>query len=96
MTLIQDTPIAENTDSRWMKDGNCLGIDPDLFYPERGVSSANAKKVCQDCVVKTECLSHALFEFERLGIWGGTTEKERRAMRKELGIKKQQDDLQVA
>lgn len=67
----------------WKKQGNCLGIDPDLFYPERGVSSVNAKLVCEGCVVSQECLDYAIDNGEKFGIWGGKSERERRTIRRE-------------
>lgn len=70
----------------WKRLGNCLGIDSDLFYPERGVSSANAKKVCEPCVVKMECLNYAIENGEKFGIWGGKSERERRIIRRERRI----------
>jgi WhiB family redox-sensing transcriptional regulator len=43
-----------------MERGNCLGLDPELFFPERGESVTEAKAVCAGCVVRTECLDFAL------------------------------------
>ncbi|MCB1258049.1 MAG: WhiB family transcriptional regulator [Microthrixaceae bacterium] len=62
---------------------NCMGVDPDLFFPERGASTAEAKAVCEGCVVKDLCLESALANGEKFGIWGGTSERERRALRRE-------------
>ncbi len=39
-------------DTSWQDEANCLGVDPDLFFPERGASTREAKEVCQGCVVK--------------------------------------------
>ncbi len=60
---------------------NCRGIDPALFFPERGGSSAEAKAVCAGCVVREQCLDYALENHERLGIWGGLSERQRRRVR---------------
>ncbi len=78
-------PEASNSEANmaWKQRGNCLGIDPDLFYPERGVSSANAKKVCKVCEVQLECLNYAIDNGEKFGIWGGMSERERRQVRRE-------------
>lgn len=65
----------------WMNDGVCASVDPDLWYPETGVF-AHAKRVCNGCPVKAECLEYALDNSERWGIWGGTSEHERRALLK--------------
>ncbi|MEM7323501.1 MAG: WhiB family transcriptional regulator [Actinomycetota bacterium] len=67
---------------RWYVDGACRGLDPDLFFPERGESTADAKAVCAGCVVRAECLEWALATRERFGIWGGTSERERRRLRR--------------
>ena len=66
----------------WRDHANCRGLDPDLFYPERGASTREAKAVCQGCVVREECLEFALRRGEKFGIWGGTSERERRRIRK--------------
>lgn len=69
----------------WQELGNCVSADPELFYlddnlrgkPKRLKETA-AKKVCNGCPVKTQCLEHALTTPEMYGIWGGTSEKERK------------------
>ena len=43
----------------WQDAANCLGVDPDLFFPERGASTREAKEVCKGCVVRGECLEYA-------------------------------------
>lgn len=67
----------------WVKHAICRGIDPDLFYPERGESTAEAKAVCKECPVRTECGEYALEIGEKFGIWGGMSERERRRIRRE-------------
>lgn len=68
----------------WFADANCLGLDPAVFITERGESLEPARRVCAGCVVRDECLDYALTRSPRVvGVWGGTTERERRAMRKE-------------
>ena len=62
----------------WWDEANCLGVDPDLFFPERGASTREAKAVCRGCVVSDECLEYALQNSEKFGIWGGMSERERR------------------
>lgn len=66
----------------WQSQANCQGLDPDLFFPERGASTREAKTVCGDCAVKGDCLEWALAAGEKFGIWGGTSERERRRLRK--------------
>ncbi|HSH23249.1 MAG TPA: WhiB family transcriptional regulator [Acidimicrobiales bacterium] len=66
----------------WQRLANCLGVDPDLFFPERGASTREAKEVCRGCVVRDECLDYALANGEKFGIWGGLSERERRRVRR--------------
>ena len=64
----------------WMADGLCAEVDPELFYPEGGESNRDAKRICGGCEVRPECLAYAIANRERFGVWGGTTERERRRM----------------
>ena len=59
-----------------------MGVDPDLFFPERGASTREAKEVCRGCVVRLDCLEYALVNGEKFGIWGGLSERERRRLRR--------------
>jgi len=74
-------PNPDETRS-WQDQANCLGVDPDLFFPERGASTREAKEVCRGCVVREECLEYALSNGEKFGIWGGMSERERRRVRR--------------
>jgi WhiB family redox-sensing transcriptional regulator len=58
-------------------------MDPELFHPSRGETAdvRNAKTVCARCTVRADCLDYALTEEIHFGVWGGTSEKERRALR---------------
>lgn len=69
-------------DTAWVSRGNCRGIPADLFFPERGASTTDARAVCAGCVVREECLEYALANDIRFGIWGGHSERERRRMRR--------------
>ena len=64
----------------WALDGLCTQVDPDLFYPPMGGDPEPAKRVCAVCPVRLECLRHALNTNE-MGVWGGTTESQRRRMK---------------
>jgi WhiB family redox-sensing transcriptional regulator len=66
----------------WLARAACRGMDPELFFPDRGESTEQAKAVCAACPVRAECLDHALTNVERFGIWGGLSERERRAIRR--------------
>ena len=69
-------------ESDWQSRANCMGVDPDLFFPERGASTREAKEVCRGCVVREDCLEYALANGEKFGIWGGLSERERRRLRR--------------
>lgn len=67
----------------WQVEAACRGVDPDLFYPTQGESTAEAKAVCRECPVTAECLAYALETRQQFGIWGGKSERERRPLRVE-------------
>jgi WhiB family redox-sensing transcriptional regulator len=77
--------IADARDLTWQNQANCLGLDPVLFFPERGESTREAKRVCAGCAVREECLEYALDEGFRHGVWGGLSERERRPIRRQRG-----------
>lgn len=62
----------------WQAFALCAYVDPDVFFPEKGGSSREAKRICAMCTVRQECLEYALANDERFGIWGGLSERERR------------------
>jgi WhiB family redox-sensing transcriptional regulator len=60
-------------------------VDSELFFPEKGGAVTEARRICAGCEVRPECLAWALAQPEQLaGVWGGTTERERRTLRSEL------------
>lgn len=69
----------------WQEQALCAQTDPEAFFPEKGGSTREAKKVCLGCTVKTECLEYALAQDERFGIWGGLSERERRKLKRAAG-----------
>ena len=80
MTALDTLPPSEP--GPWADQANCLGVNPDLFFPERGQDTAAAKAVCAGCVVSAECLEYALDAGEKFGVWGGKSERERRRLRR--------------
>ncbi len=66
----------------WQDRALCAQTDPEAFFPEKGGSTREAKKVCLTCEVRQECLEAALDNDERFGIWGGLSERERRKLKK--------------
>jgi WhiB family redox-sensing transcriptional regulator len=79
---------GEMDGGRWQERANCLGVDPDLFFPERGASTREAKGVCRGCEVRVECLEYALAQGEKFGIWGGLSERERRRVRRQRALER--------
>jgi WhiB family redox-sensing transcriptional regulator len=71
------------TEEDWRLDALCAETDPEAFFPEKGGSTREAKRVCTGCAVRAECLESALTNDERFGIWGGLSERERRRLRLE-------------
>ena len=67
----------------WRMDALCAETDPEAFFPEKGGSTRDAKRVCAGCPVRAECLEFALAGDERFGIWGGLSERERRRVRQQ-------------
>lgn len=67
----------------WQEDALCAQTDPEAFFPEKGGSTRDAKKVCAECPVAQQCLDYALDNDERFGIWGGMSERERRKIARE-------------
>jgi hypothetical protein len=61
------------------EDALCPQTDPDVFFPEKGGSTRDAKRVCGACAVRSACLDYALKHDEEHGIWGGLSKKERDA-----------------
>ena len=73
-----DSSAGEET---WRLNALCAETDPEAFFPEKGGSTREAKRVCIGCDVRAECLEFALAGDERFGIWGGLSERERRRLR---------------
>jgi len=66
----------------WQERALCAQTDPEAFFPEKGGSTREAKRVCASCEVREECLEYALANDERFGIWGGLSERERRKLKR--------------
>ncbi|WP_424935316.1 MULTISPECIES: WhiB family transcriptional regulator [Bacteria] len=66
----------------WQTDALCAQTDPEAFFPEKGGSTRDAKRICASCDVRGECLEYALANDERFGIWGGLSERERRKLKR--------------
>jgi WhiB family redox-sensing transcriptional regulator len=81
----EPTPLQHGSaeeELSWQERALCAQTDPEAFFPEKGGSTREAKKVCLVCEVRSECLTYALEHDERFGIWGGLSERERRRLKK--------------
>jgi WhiB family transcriptional regulator, redox-sensing transcriptional regulator len=76
-------PMAE--EMSWQERALCAQTDPESFFPEKGGSTREAKRICISCDVKDDCLEYALANDERFGIWGGLSERERRRLKRLAG-----------
>ena len=81
--------VERRGDTTWMDIAACRTVDADVFFPDPhpgpGVdrsSYSEARAVCDRCPVTAECLDYALRNHEKYGMWGGTTPKQRRTMKR--------------
>jgi WhiB family redox-sensing transcriptional regulator len=74
--------LFDAVEEQWQDRALCAQTDPEAFFPEKGGSTREAKRICQGCEVKSECLEYALHNDERFGIWGGLSERERRRLKR--------------
>ena len=90
LVIISSRPAAAVADDveeapselEWQERALCAQTDPEAFFPEKGGSTREAKRVCLSCEVRVQCLDYALENDERFGIWGGLSERERRRVKK--------------
>jgi WhiB family redox-sensing transcriptional regulator len=80
-----DIGADETAEPAWQDRALCAQTDPEAFFPEKGGSTREAKRVCRSCEVRAECLEYALAHDERFGIWGGLSERERRRLKRQAG-----------
>jgi WhiB family redox-sensing transcriptional regulator len=75
--------VIDKKDTQWYDRAACKGTDPESFFVEdRGCDYTNVvKTICKSCPVKNECLNFAV-KYRMQGYWGGSTEQERRRMRR--------------
>jgi len=86
---MENEPLFNRT-SAWMPSAYCRGLPPEMFFPSSAEGVEAAKQYCGACAVKELCLEYALFNHIEHGIWGGTSERERRriSQNKSLPINK--------
>ena len=74
--------LEMEAEPEWQERALCAQADPEAFFPEKGGSTREAKRICAGCEVRSECLEYALQHDERFGIWGGLSERERRKLKR--------------
>lgn len=84
ITMLEDQRDPSEED--WYERAVCAQTDPDAFFPEKGGSTREAKRICLGCPVKKQCLQWALDNDERFGIWGGLSERERRRLKRGIDV----------
>src|SRR5690606_19101133 len=75
---VRTTAAGGRMQTDWMTRGRCREVSPGTFFPSDGVGVELARRICADCPVKEPCLEYALAERIDHGVWGGTSERERR------------------
>lgn len=88
VSILASSLALGSADYTWRTHATCRDTDPELFFPigttgQALLQIAKAKSVCCECPVNVECLQFALETNQDTGIWGGTSEEERRQMRRE-------------
>ena len=82
VTIRHTLTLVPNPDTQnWRDDALCAETDPEAFFPEKGASSKDAKRVCAQCSVREQCLADALSKDESFGVWGGLSARERRRLK---------------
>ena len=74
--------MYDDTDTGWMAEGTCRNHPPAVFFPSDGVGVDRARRICTNCPVSAPCLEYALVNRIDHGVWGGTSERERRRILK--------------
>ena len=82
LNLVSGFGDPADGEEQWQERALCAQTDPEAFFPEKGGSTREAKRICLGCEVRGECLEYALANDERFGIWGGLSERERRRLKR--------------
>lgn len=92
MSILASSLALGTADYTWRDEAICRETDPDLFFPIGTTGQAllqidRAKQVCDECTVQVSCLEFALETNQDSGIWGGTSEEERRDIRRRIAAR---------
>ena len=74
------TPVPDHSEQHWMLQARCRALSPGEFFPSDGVGVEIARRACEGCPVKAQCLEYAITAREKIGVWGGYTARERRRL----------------
>jgi WhiB family redox-sensing transcriptional regulator len=72
----------------WLNRAKCKDMDPAIFFPSDSIGVRVAQTICAECPVKAECLEYALDDGVDHGVWGGTSERERRRIRRRRSVRR--------
>jgi WhiB family transcriptional regulator, redox-sensing transcriptional regulator len=81
-TTTTNSVISLERELSWQESALCAQTGADFFFPAPGSSTREAKQLCGACEGREACLSYALDNDERFGVWGGLSEKERQRLRR--------------
>ena len=85
--IVDDVPEnLPELDRSWIDQAACKGMHVGVFFPERGDSLIGPESICRACPVRIDCLNYAMRRNEKYGIWGGTSENQRRRLRKSIAV----------
>ena len=77
---VQNLPKQVSPPDTWQEKSACYGLDPEVFFPTTEEEAGLALSYCGVCSVREVCLAWAVLNGERYGVWGGTTEQQRRRL----------------
>jgi WhiB family redox-sensing transcriptional regulator len=85
--FVSTTTEGLRMDMQWLNEARCLTEDPELFFPVGNTGPAaeqieQAKAVCRECSVSSNCLEYAIKENQDSGVWGGLSEDERKSLKR--------------
>lgn len=75
-------PLPPRGELDWLANARCEGMDPELFFPRKSDAQKEIIKFCLGCPVRLDCLQYALDAGAEHGVWGGTTQDERKKLRR--------------
>jgi WhiB family transcriptional regulator, redox-sensing transcriptional regulator len=81
---LEALPANPSPPDLWQDRAACFGVDPDVFFPISEEEAGPALAFCTSCGIREECLAWALKNGERYGVWGATTEQQRRRLQRHV------------